>query len=124
MTQQTQTYRPTSSATPGIGGLLRLLGAIVLIALVAGWLLSSWRAGEVIAPNEPLPNVQSQAKDPEVAQTYQIPTGNPEFPQLSFTVEAIASGYNLVDPDGDVWFCEAMPATLASMEQCSFMETR
>lgn len=121
MAQQTQTYRPTATATPSIGGLLRLLAAIGLIVLIAGWLFSSWRAGEVIAPSEPLPSVQ---KDPEVVQTYQIPTGNPEFPQLSFTVETIASGYNLVDPDGDVWFCEAMPATLASMEQCSFMETR
>lgn len=114
MTTNTQQYRPTASATPGIGGLLRLGGAIILIAIVAGWLLSSYRAGKVIAPNEPLP-----AQDPAVVQTYQIPTGNPDYPELSFTVETVSQGYNLIDADGDVFFCETMPATLASLRQCS-----
>lgn len=113
MTTNTQQYRPTATATP-IGGLLRLVGAIILIAIVAGWLLSSYRAGKVIAPNEPLP-----VQDPAIVQTYQIPTGNPDYPELSFTVETASGGYNLTDPDGDVFFCESMPATLASLRQCS-----
>jgi len=114
MTTNTQPYRPAATATPGIGGLLRLVGAIVLIAIVAGWLMSSYRAGKVIAPNDPLP-----AQDPAVVQTYRIPTGNPDLPELSFSVETAVGGYSLIDPDGDVFFCESMPATLASLRKCS-----
>lgn len=117
----TNTVRPIQTPNPGIGGLLRLIGAIVLIALIAGWLLSSWRAGKVITVNEPLPTAQP-AQDPAVA--YTIPTGNSDLPELTFTVESVNQGYNLTDSDGDVFFCEAMPASLASMEQCSFVETR
>lgn len=115
MTTQTQTsYRPTATATPGVGGLLRLIGAIILIAIVVGWLMSSYRAGKVIAPDEPLP-----AQDPIIVQTYQIPTGNPDLPELSFSVETAVGGYSLIDPDGDVFFCESMPATLASLRKCT-----
>jgi hypothetical protein len=119
MTTQT-TYRPTQSATTGatFGGLIRLVVGIVGIALVAGWLLSSYRAGGAIPINQPLP----VAQDPAVA--YTIPTGNPDLPELTFTVETTGRGYNLVDPDGDVFFCESMPASLASLDQCSFVETR
>lgn len=121
MTTNTQQYRPTASATPGIGGLVRLIGAIILIAIVAGWLMSSYRAGKVITVNEPLPTAQP-AQDPAVA--YTIPTGNPDLPELTFTVETVSQGYNLIDPDGDTFFCESMPATLATLDQCSFVETR
>lgn len=116
MTTNTQPYNPTRTATPGVGGLLKLIGAIILIAIVAGWLMSSYRTGKVITVNEPLPTAQP-AQDPAVA--YTIPTGNPDFPNLTFAVEETDAGYNLTDPDGDVFFCETLPATLASMEQCT-----
>jgi hypothetical protein len=116
MTQST--IRPISPTGATFGGLLRLVGGIIGIVLLAGWLLSSYRAGGAIPVDQPLPRGQ----DPAVG--YTIPTGNPELPELTFAVETLSKGYNLIDPDGDVFFCEAMPATLASMEQCSFMETR